>query len=188
MKAFKVVGIAIVSLVAIFFILALVAPNQYKVERTVLIDAPKEVVFKNVKYWKNWHKWSPWSELDPQMEIKVEGEDGTKGSKYVWEGNPEITGKGEMINTGVKDLEEIAYHLHFIVPWESESDGYVRLSEKDGNTQAAWGFYGEYPYPSNIMLLFLDMEEMMKNDFDKGLKLLKELCEKEAAEVQKETV
>ncbi|MFA8342923.1 MAG: SRPBCC family protein [Rhodothermaceae bacterium] len=184
MKVLKIVGIALITLVAVFFILAAVAPKEYRVERTVLINAPKDVVFDNVKYWKNWGKWSPWGEMDPQMVITVEGPDGTKGSKYVWEGTPELTGKGEMINKGVKELEEISYRLRFILPWEGESDGYVRLSDKEGKVEAAWGFYGEYPYPANIMLLFISMEDMMKKDFDRGLELLKNISEKEAAELK----
>lgn len=188
MKTIKIIAIALGSLIAVFFILALVAPNQYKVERTVLIDAPKEVVFKNVKYWSNWHKWSPWAEMDKTMEITVEGEDGTVGSKYVWKGKPELTGEGEMTNTGIKELEEISYHLHFKTPWDSESDGYTRLKDKDGKTEVAWGFYGKFPYPSNIMLLFLDMEESMKADFDRGLELLKNISEDDYKKLQTEEV
>lgn len=179
MKTLKIVGISVLSLIAIFFILALIAPKQYKAERTVLVEAPKEIIFKNVKYWNNWKKWSPWAEMDPTMKITVEGEDGTVGSKYVWNGNPELTGNGEMTAILIKENEEFSYHLHFITPWESESMGYTRLNEKDGKIEVAWGFYGEFPYPSNIMLLFLDMQKEMQKDFDRGLELLKTISEKE---------
>jgi len=179
MKFLKILGIIILILVVVLVILGLVAPKKYSVERTVLIDAPRELVFSKVKYWKNFQSWSPWAEKDPTMKITIEGIDGQKGSMYKWVGDPKETGEGEMTNTGVKENEEIAYHLHFIKPWESQSDGYVRVSGVSDGTQATWGFYGETPFPWNIFMLFMSMEKMMSKDFDRGLELLKNICEKE---------
>ncbi|MBD3288071.1 hypothetical protein GF337_04650 [candidate division KSB1 bacterium] len=183
MKALKIIGIIVLVIVVLIIVLGLVAPKKYDVERTVVIDAPKVVVFNQVKYWRNWQKWSPWAERDTTMKVTVEGKDGTEGSIYRWEGDPDLTGKGEMTNTGIKSLEEVTYHLHFMEPWESESDGYVRLSDVEGGTKVAWGFYGKTPFPWNIMMLFMSMDEMMAPDFDRGLKLLKEISEKEAEKI-----
>ena len=173
----------ILILVVVIIVLGLIAPKDYQVERTITIDSPKELVFDQVKYWRNWQAWSPWAETDPMMTSTVEGVDGTEGSSYIWTGDPEGSGTGEMTNTGIKDLEEIAYHLRFIEPWESESDGYVRISEEDGKTTAAWGFYGKNPFPWNIMTLFKSMDTMIGKDFDRGLVLLKGICEDQAKAV-----
>lgn len=180
MKVLKVIGIIVLILIAVIIVLGLVAPKKYNVERSVVIDAPKELVFEHVKYWRNWQKWSPWAAQDPTMEVFIEGKDGEMGSIYKWTGDPDKTGVGQMTNTGIKDNEEIAYHLNFMKPWESESDGYVRLSEVDGGTKVAWGFYGENPFPWNIVMLFMSMDKMVGKEFDTGLGLLKNLAEKEA--------
>ena len=185
MKALKIIGIILLVLVVLVIVLGLIAPKKYAVERSVVIDAPKVVVFNYMKYWRNWQKWSPWAERDSTMKVTLEGTDGKEGSVYKWEGDPKLTGKGEMTNTGIKELEEVTYHLHFIEPWESESDGYLRVSDADGGTKASWGFYGETPFPWNIMMLFMSMEKMMAPDFNRGLELLKQICEKEAAEISK---
>jgi effector-binding domain-containing protein len=168
----------------IIVIIGLVAPKSYKVERSTSIDAPKELVFHHVKYWRNWSAWSPWAEQDPAMQITVEGVDGQEGSSYNWQGDPDLTGKGKMTNTGIKESEEILYHLHFIEPWESESDGYVRLSQEGEGTRVAWGFYGETPIPWNIFMLFANMDKMIGGDFEKGLSLLKEIVENEYAQIK----
>ncbi len=185
MKVLKIIGIILLAAVVLIIVLGLIAPKKYAVERSIVIDAPKVVVFNYMKYWKNWQKWSPWAERDSTMEITFEGTDGAEGSVYRWEGDPKVTGKGEMTNTGTKDLEEVTYHLYFQEPWESESDGYLRVSDVDGGTKASWGFYGETPFPWNIMMLFMNMEKMMAPDFNRGLELLKQICEKEAAEISK---
>jgi effector-binding domain-containing protein len=85
-----------------------------------------------------------------------------------------------MKTTGLKANTELLYRLHFMEPYESLADGWIRVKSVDGNkTEAAWGFQGEMPFPFNITLLFVSMEEMMTPDFDRGLTLLKELSEKE---------
>ncbi len=183
MKVLKVIGIIVIVILLIIVIVGIIAPKMYSVERSITIDSPKELVFNHIKYWRNWRNWSPWTANDPKMQVTIEGKDGEEGSIYKWIGDPKITGKGEMTNTGVKDYEELSYHLHFMEPWESESDGYVRVADADGGTKVSWGFYGETPIPWNIVMLFVSMDKMVGKDFEQGLVLMKELCEKEAKAV-----
>ena len=180
MKVLKVIGIIILILVVLIIVLGLIAPKTYEVERSVVIDAPKQLVFNHVVKFRNWNAWSPWAEKDSSMTYTVEGKDGTEGSVYKWMGDPKITGSGEITNTGVKENEEMSYHLHFILPWEDESDGYTRVAEVEGGTKASWGMYGKNKFPWSIMALFMSMDKMMGPDFERGLGLLKDICEKEA--------
>lgn len=184
MKVLKWIGIIVLVLILIIIVLALIAPRHYEVERTVLIDAPQEVVFMHVQYWSAWKDWSPWAEQDTAMVVSIEGEDGLKGSKYLWTGSPKITGQGELENTGVKPNESIDYHQHFIKPMESHSDGYVRLSDVEGKTQVAWGMYGDMGFIWNIMLLFQPMDKMVDKDFTRGLELLKGVVDEEMAAIK----
>lgn len=188
MKALKIVGIIVLILIVLIIILGLIAPKRYHVERTTIIKAPKDLVFMNVKYWQKWIAWNPWGEQDSTMRVTVEGTDGEVGSKYIWKGDPKITGKGEMINTGVKENEEMTFHLHFLEPWDSESDGYIRVAETDSGTQVAWAFLGKTPFPWNIMMLFMSMDKTIGPDFEKGLAKLKQICENQAMAAQKYNV
>jgi effector-binding domain-containing protein len=183
MKFLKILGIIVLVLIVVFVVLALVAPKKYSVERSVVIDAPRQLVFNHVRYWRNWKDWSPWAKMDSAMTVTVEGQDGEVGSIYKWQGDPKLTGKGEMTNTGLKDDSEITYHLHFIEPWESESDGYVRATDTEGGTQVTWAMYGESPIPWNVFMLFSSMDKMIGGDFEKGLQNLKTIAEKEAKAV-----
>ena len=119
------------------------------------------------------------------MVVTVSGVDGEVGSVYSWIGDPDITGKGEMVNTSVKENQEITYRLHFIEPFESESNGYLRLLSDSKQVKALWGFSGINKFPMNIMMLFMDMDEMVGGDFDRGLELLKKISESEAKEILK---
>jgi effector-binding domain-containing protein len=183
MKVLKIFGLILLVLVVLIIVLGLIAPKKYEVERSVIINAPNEMVFNHVVKFRNWNAWSPWAERDSTMTYTVEGKDGEEGAVYKWVGDAKITGTGEITNTGVKPNEEMVYHLHFILPFEDQSDGYTRVADVEGGTKVSWGMYGKNAFPMNIMFLFMSMEKMMGPDFERGLELLKGICEKEAAAV-----
>jgi len=188
MKVLKIIGIIILVLIAIIVILGLIAPKEYSVERTVIVDAPKELVFNYVKYWRNWHYWSPWLETDSTMTVTIEGTDGEVGSIYKWNGDPKLTGSGELINTGVTKYSEMTARIRFIEPFPGEADGYVRLSDEDGSTKVAWGMYGKDKFPWNIPSLFMDIDAMVGKDYERGLELLKMKCEDEYRMISQYTI
>ena len=169
----------IVLLIPVFFVLSS-CKKEYAVERSIIIDAPQDVVWQHVKYFKNWSAWSPWYAKDSTMAWIFSGTDGELESAYAW--TSEESGSGEMTNTGLTEGEELIYHTHFLEPWESESAGYVRLRTVDGGTEVKWGFSGEV---KGIASLFLNMDKMIGPDFEAGLALLKTHAEKEAKKVPK---
>ncbi len=184
MKALKIIGVIVLVLLVLLIILGLVAPKKYLVERSVMVNAPPALVFKQVQYWKNWQAWSPWAAMDTAMQVTYTGTDGEVGSAYQWIGDPDKTGKGEISNTGLKPGEQIDYHLNFMEPWESESDGYLKVAAVGESTQVTWGMFGKTPFPWNIMNLFMSMDKMLGKDFEHGLQLLKAIGEKETALIQ----
>ena len=119
MKILKIVGIIVASIIALIVILGIIVPGDYVAERKMTIDAPKELVFHHVQYWRYWKAWSPWAEQDPSMEMTIFGTDGEVGSGYSWIGDPDITGSGEMKTTGLTANSEMLYELHFKEPWET---------------------------------------------------------------------
>ncbi len=186
MKVVKVVGIVLGAVVLTVVVLGLVAPKGYHVERSIIIHAPRSLVFNHVRYWASWEEWIPWAAMDSTMRTTVEGIDGTPGSKYLWQGQK--VGKGEMVNTGVVPGEEMTYLLRFIKPFASESNGCVRAKEANGTTEVSWAFFGRSPFPWNIFNLVMSMDKMVGKDYEAGLQRLKEVCEGQWARVQQHHV
>jgi hypothetical protein len=85
----------IVLLVAIGFLL----PRQVHVERAVVIDRPASLVFATVNSFQRFNEWSPWHELDPNMNVTMEGPRSGVGAKYSWTGN-------DKVGTGVQTISE----------------------------------------------------------------------------------
>ncbi|MCW8897781.1 MAG: SRPBCC family protein [Flavobacteriales bacterium] len=177
MKALKIIGIIVLILILTVVVLAFVAPTDFKLERSIEINAQKETVHKHLLYFENSQKWSPWAELDPNQKTWMEGEDGAVGTTFFWEGNEDV-GKGKQEIITITD-DKIETTVTFIEPFESVANGYFLLSETEGKTTVTWGFDSKMPRPFNVMGLFMDISESVGKDYEKGLAKLKEIVENE---------
>lgn len=169
----------IIGLIAIVCILGLVAPNDFAVERKVVINKPKDQVFEFVKYLKNQDLYSSWARKDPAMKREFRGTDGEAGAVSGWEGNKEV-GKGEQEIRQITPGERIDFELRFKKPFEATNKAYM-ITEAAGTNQTLvkWGFSGRMPFPMNAMMLFVNMDKQAGKDFEIGLANLKELLEKQ---------
>jgi len=175
----KTILIVLVIIIAIPLIIALLTKKEYGVIREVLINKPKPEVFNYIKYLKNQDNFSKWATMDPNMKKEYRGEDGTVGFVSAWDSEQKNVGKGEQEIKKIVEGERIEYELRFIKPFQSTSLAYmITETISENQTQVKWGFNGKMNYPMNIMLLFMDMEKMIGNDFATGLSNLKTIVEK----------
>jgi hypothetical protein len=175
----KTTLIVIVVIIAIPLIVALLTKKEYGVIREVLINRPKPEVFNYIKYLKNQDNFSKWATMDPNMKKEYRGEDGTVGFVSAWDSEQKNVGKGEQEIKKILEGERIEYELRFIKPFQSTSLAYMTTETiSENQTRVKWGFNGKMNYPMNIMLLFMDMEKMIGNDFATGLSNLKTIVEK----------
>jgi uncharacterized protein YndB with AHSA1/START domain len=169
MKIIKKILIVLAVFVGLVMIYAAFAPDSYIVERSRTINAPINVVFEKVAYFKNWDSWSPWKEKDQTSSYAIDGTDGTVGAKYSWTGDPEKTGKGSMTVTEYAANKKFAYDLSFTEPWEMSSKGYFTVEDEGGKTKLTWADEGDIPFMQRPMMLFFDLDAMMGPDFERGL-------------------
>ena len=181
MKVLKVTGIVLAALLVIVVILGLIAPKEFKVERSIVIPTDnKEVIFKNLTHWKEFLKWNPWSAMDPNQKLTFTGEDGTVGSGYTWAGNKDV-GEGAMTIAAIKEYEMVDMDLHFIKPFEAKNKTYFNMSPEGSGYKVNWSMSGKSDFPMNIFGLFMNMDKMIGADFERGLETLKKKCVEEAS-------
>jgi len=179
MNILKIVLIGIIGLVVLLLIVALFAKKEYGVIREVTINKPKSEVFDYVKLLKNQENFSVWANRDPQMKKDYRGTDGTAGFVSMWDSKMKDVGKGEQEITKIADGERIEYELRFIEPFASTSSAYMVFeSVSETQTKVKWGFTGKMKYPTNLLLLTMNMEGMIGKDFQDGLNKLKSILEK----------
>ena len=172
-KALLIVGI----LILLVFIMHLIAPKNYQVERKVIVTTHIDTVFKSLCSLKEQQEWSPWADLDPDMKVDYRGIDGEVGSVTYWIGNKDV-GEGEQEITKINANTDIETELRFLKPFESTSIGFFKLKNMDNQTEVTWGFRGKNTFPTTIIMLFMDMEEQVGPDFEKGLIKFKAYIEK----------
>lgn len=172
MKILKRIGIGIFSLIALILIIALFVKKEYAVERTIVVNKPKQEVFDYIKLLKNQDKFSFWATQDPAMKKEFFGTDGTVGFKSAWDSKK--MGKGEQTIKAIKEGEQVDYALHFIKPFDGLANAYLATtSVSDSTTNVKWGFDSKMAYPMNFMLLFINMDKMMGEQLEVGLTNLK---------------
>ena len=167
----------LLGLIGLIIILALIAPKNYDVKRSIVVNRSLQDTFQYLKLIKNQDDWSPWKKKDPNMKQSHTGIDGTIGFVNRWEGNKDVgIGEQEIIN--IIENERIDSQLRFFKPWKSESDAYLMTKEVDASkTEVTWGFSGVNKVPMNIMMLFFNMDKTVGKDFEEGLASLKDNLE-----------
>lgn len=165
------------AILLLFILLALLAPKQYEVSRSITIDKPLSEVFNYLKHIKNQDHWSPWKKKDPDMAQEFVGTDGEVGFISKWEGNKEVgTGEQEIMN--IVENDRVEARLRFFKPWKSESDAITKVETVDqGQTKVTWGFSGTNKVPANIFMMLYNVDKHVGKDFEEGLASLKEILE-----------
>ncbi|RYD58237.1 MAG: hypothetical protein EOP56_04755 [Sphingobacteriales bacterium] len=173
-KFFLILGSLLVLLIVVVLVAGMVSPKEMRVERNIVINGNKDVVYDQVSKFHNWQNWTEWAQIDSTMQVDYTGEDGQRGSTYHWKG--EKTGEGRVTNTGAQH-HEMKYSMVFL-DFDSHSDGYIRAEDaSNGQTKAVWGFVTKYSFPMNGIMAMMGMKKMLESDFDKGLARLKGVVE-----------
>lgn len=173
-------GILLVLLVAIGAVLFLASkkPDEFKVTRTVTINAAPEVVFPWLNNLQNGQKWSPWVEMDPNAAYTFEGPVEGVGAIIHWEGKK--SGKGMMTITESAPNERVVSRLDFEKPMAStNTTEYAMTPDENGGTQVAWTMQGKNKLINKMMSVFMNCEKIVGDQFDKGLANLKKIVEAE---------
>ena len=170
----------LLGIVILFFVLSMMGPRDYTVERSISIKRSISDVYNYLKFLRNQDDWGPWARLDPDMQQNFTGTDGTVGFVSHWSGNKKV-GEGKQEITQLVENQTVGSHLSFIKPFKAESDVELRLSERDnGETMVTWHMRGENNSAmSRIFGLFMNMDKAIGKDFEKGLGDMKAILEKE---------
>jgi hypothetical protein len=168
----------LVSLIGIVLIVGLFIDGKFSVSRTIEINQPQEIVFDYVSMMGNQQEYGVWQKKDPNISIKTTGTDGTVGFISSWDSKLEEVGKGAQEITKIVDGELIETEIRFKRPMETTSQAFLEVTRtSERSTKVEWRMTGESPYPFNIFALFMNMDEEIGPDLEKGLKNLKVLLE-----------
>ena len=175
---FVILGV-IGGIVAFFLILAGFLKKDYTVQRKIMINRPRAVVFDYIRHLKNQPSYSKWDMMDPDCKREYAGTDGTVGFVSRWESDNKKVGSGWQEIVSIAGNSRMDVNLHFIKPFEANSKAYfIAADAGNESTEVTWAFEGSMKYPMNIMLMFMNMEGMLGKDLQTGLENMKKNLEK----------
>lgn len=171
MKALKIIGIVILALFIVFVGVSFFLPSNYKVERSITINATPQTVYEEVADFRNEPHWSPWLEMDTTTKTELSGTPMQPGAAMKW--------SSKKMGDGTETLEEaIPYKsLKYTLAAGGMKSSIVWTFEPLSNDsiRATWTITGDLSFFHRCFALMAD--KMMGNVFEHGLAKLKEYCE-----------
>jgi hypothetical protein len=168
--------IGVAALVVLLVIVILTRPATFHIERSLTMSAPPETAFAQVNDFRAWPAWSPWEKLDPQMKKTFEGPPAGAGAKYAWTGNDKV-GEGRMTIEKSEKPSTVGIKLEFLKPFEATNDTTFTFAPTAGGSKVTWAMDGENTFMGKAASLFMDMDKMLGDDFEKGLAAMKTAAE-----------
>ena len=176
LKTLAIIGVVVVVAIAGILLYAATKPDSFRVQRVVLINASSDKVFPLINDMKAWTAWSPYEKKDPAMKRTYGAVTAGKGATYAWEGDKNVgQGSMEILESGPRKL---LIKLDFLKPFEAHNMAEFSLEPKGDSTSVTWAIYGPSPYMSKVIGTFMNIDDMIGRDFEKGLADLKAAAEK----------
>jgi hypothetical protein len=176
MKILAIAGVVIVAAVLVVLGLALMKPNDFRVERAITIKAPPDKIVPLIENFHAWTAWSPWEKRDPNLKRTYGGPPKGKGATYAWEGNKNVgSGAMEVLESGP---QKVRIKLDFLKPFEGHNTAEFTLVPAGDTTNLTWAMYGPNVFMGKVMQVFMDMDKMIGKDFEAGLADMKAAAEK----------
>lgn len=165
--------------VAVALLLAWAAgrPDSFRVQRSLLVQAPPEAVFAQINDLHAFNTWNPFNRKDPSMRGSYRGPATGPGAAYDFAGNGEV-GKGTVRIVDAAPPLRVAMKLDMTEPMEAHNDILFSLVPRGSATEVTWAMNGACPLLCRAMHLVFDLDRMVGGDFESGLRGLKARAEK----------
>jgi hypothetical protein len=177
MTAIILVGAA--GVLVLFLAVVATRPAAYHVERKLEVAAPTDLVFGVLN---DLHQFagvlvlfgSPLEKLDPSMHKTFEGPAGV-GQSYAWSGKK--VGKATMTIEESIPGQKVGMKLEFVAPMKSTAICSFTLAGTPAGSFVTWSMQGNHNFIGKAFGMFMNMDNMLGTDIEKGLAQLKTVAE-----------
>jgi hypothetical protein len=168
--------VALAVVVVVLVIIVALQPSKFRVARSTTISAPAPAVFAQVNDFHKWEAWNPWGKVDPAMKQTYEGAPAGTGAIYTWVGNKEV-GEGRMTITESRPSDLVRVKLEFMKPFAATNTAEFSFNPEGNQTAVTWSMTGENNFVAKAVHLFMNMDKMIGDQFEKGLADMKAAVE-----------
>jgi len=176
-KLLRNLVIGVLVLIGAVIVTGFFLPDAAHVERSILIKAPPQTVFRLLNGFDHFNEWSPWAKLDPKTQYTRQGPAEGVGAKLAWfSENPNVgSGSQEIIES--LPPGRIRVKVEF-TGFDSDNVATYTLVPEDGATRMTWGY--DTRFEGNLLGRYfgLLLDRMLGKDYETGLLNLKLLAER----------
>jgi uncharacterized protein YndB with AHSA1/START domain len=169
----KKTGILLVVMLGLAFAIGYALPEEFHVERTLVINAPPGKVFTWINDLKQWPQWDPWSRADPDIRHRYDGQPGV-GQRQTWQ--------GPKSGHGTLTVVESRKPRHARLEFKTTNSDVARqmtftLDDLGGRTRLKWAIDGKNSLRPIGNWFGLGMDRYLGPMYEQGLSNLKALNE-----------
>jgi len=167
----------VIVLVAAVLIAAARKPDTVRIERSIEIQAAPEKIFALIDDFHNWSQWAPQDREDRTMQRTFSGPSSGVGAESAWTSKGRA-GTGQMAIVESVPAKRIVIDVHFVKPFVAHNVNTFTLEPDGASTKVTWSMQGTNVYMLKLMSVLVDMDHMMGEHFESGLRDLKAAAEK----------
>ena len=172
--------IGVAGVLVLFVAVVATRSSAYHVARKLEVAAPADLVFGVLN---DLHQFagvfvlfgSPLEKRDPNMQKTFEGSAAGVGQSYAWSGNK--VGKGKMTIEESVPGRKVGITLEFVKPMASTATCALTLAGTPTGSLVTWSMDGNHNFIGKAFGMFMDMDNMLGTDIEKGLAQLKTVAE-----------
>lgn len=176
----KKLALGLAGLLAIAVVFVALQPAAFRVERSLVIAAPPEVIYPHIDNLRAMNVWSPWAQMDPKMTMRYDGPASGVGARSEWQ-SPQM-GDGRMSIVAATAPRDVELKLELLGPMGATNRVRFHLEPVPQGTEVTWSMDGNNGFLGKAFSLFMDMDAMIGQVFADGLAALAEQVASEATQ------
>jgi hypothetical protein len=168
----------IAAVVVGFAILIAFQKTDFRTVRSTIVSAPAATAFAQINDLRLYANWNPWRKYDPAMKTAYDGPATGRGAVLSWVGNGRV-GAGSMTIVESEPNQRVLARLDFLKPFPSTCTGEFTFEPRGGGNQTVvtWAMFGKRSFIPKAFGLFINMDKMVGDEFEKGLAEMKAIVE-----------
>src|SRR5437879_6101460 len=110
--------------------------DTFRVERSIVIEAPPQDIFPLIDDFRRWEAWSPYEKMDANLAKTFSGPTHGVGAAYAWVGRK--AGSGSMEITQSTLSSKVVIKLEFTKPMTAHNTAEFTLEPQGKGTKVTW--------------------------------------------------
>jgi uncharacterized protein YndB with AHSA1/START domain len=176
MNALRNLVLGTLALILVLIGIGIALPDQARIERSVLIQAPAAKVFAVLNGFERVGAWSPWTALDPKMQFTPEGPSQGLGARLRWFSEHPSVGSGQQEIVESEPDRRVRLRIDY-TGFDGDNHSTFTLTPEGEGTRVVWTY--ETGFKGNLIGRYvgLMLDGRVGGFYEQGLLNLKMLVE-----------